>query len=98
MNVDLSSELGRIATSAPTREIGKTEKAARDFESVLLTSIFDSLQKTFAWDHEDSTPGASNYRLMATRAIADAVAADGGFGIGKFILRHLPLTKVSGAS
>lgn len=98
MKIDLSSELGRIATSTPTREIGKAEKAARDFESVLLTSIFDSLQKTFAWDHEDSTPGASNYQLMATRAIADSVAANGGFGIGKFILRHLPLTKVPGAS
>jgi len=98
MNVDLSSELGRIATAAPTREIGKAEKAARDFESVLLTSLFDSLQKTFAWDHEDSSPGAGNYRLMATRAVADAVAANGGFGIGKFILRHLPLTKVPGAS
>ena len=98
MNVDLSSELGRIATSAPARQTGKAEKAARDFESVLLTSIFDALQKTFAWDHEDSTPGASNYRLMATRAIAEAVAANGGFGIGKFILRHLPVTKVPGAS
>ena len=98
MNVDLSSELGRIATSASTRDIGKAEKAARDFESVLLTSLFDSLQKTFAWDHEDSTPGATNYRLMATRAIADAVAANGGIGIGQFILRHLPLTKVPGAS
>jgi Rod binding domain-containing protein len=98
MKIDLSSELGRIATSAPARETEKAEKAARDFESVLLTSLFDSLQRTFAWDHEDSAPGASNYRLMANRAIADAVAANGAFGIGKFILSHLPLTKVPGAS
>jgi Rod binding domain-containing protein len=98
MNVDLSSALGRIATAAPATEIGKAEKAARDFESVLLTSLFDSLQKTFSWDHEGSTPGGSNYRLMATRAIADAAAANGGFGLASFILRHLPLTKVPGAS
>jgi Rod binding domain-containing protein len=98
MNVDLSSELGRIATEAPTRQIGKAEKAARDFESVLLTSLFDSLQKTFTWDREDSTAGASNYRLMAAHAIADTVAANGGFGIGRFILSHLPITKVPGAS
>jgi Rod binding domain-containing protein len=98
MKVDLSSELGRIATTAPAREAGKAEKAARDFESVLLTSLFDSLQKAFTWDREDSTPWASNYRLMANRAMADAVAANGGFGIGKFILSHLPITKVPGAS
>ena len=95
-NLDLSSALGRIATATPPpSEAGKREKASRDFESVLLTSLFDSLQKTFAWDSEGSTPGAGDYRLMGTRALAQAVAAGGGIGIARLILRHLPVTKVS---
>ena len=97
MNVDLTGALGQIATTAaPSKEASKGEKAAQDFESVLLTSVFESLEKTFSWDHEDSAPGASSYRAMETKALADAVAAQGGIGIGKFILRHLPVTKVAG--
>jgi Rod binding domain-containing protein len=96
MNVDLSSALGQMATTAvPSKDAAKGLKAARDFESVLLTSVFDALEKSFAWDHEDTTPGATSYREMGTKALADAVAASGGIGIGKFILRHLPVTKVA---
>ncbi|HUB03238.1 MAG TPA: hypothetical protein VL983_11145 [Terriglobales bacterium] len=97
MNVDVSSALARVATTtAPAR--AKAEKAARDFESMLLASLFGSLEKTFAWDQEDSTPGASNYRMMEARSVAEAVAANGGFGIANFILRHLPITKVPAGS
>jgi len=99
MDVTLSSALSRIGTNTPP--IGKGEKAAHDFESLLLTSLFDSLQKTFAWDHEDGTPGAGDYRLMGTRALAEAVSAGGGIGIARLIVNHLPLshlpvTKVPG--
>lgn len=99
MNVELAPALSRISTNTPP--ISKGEKAARDFESLLLSSLFDSLEKTFAWDHEDGTAGASAYRLMGTRALAEAVAADGGIGIAWLIVKHLPLshlpvTKVSG--
>jgi hypothetical protein len=87
MNVTLSAALGRIPTAMPPAE--KSEKAAHDFESVLLTSLFDSLQKSFAFDSQDETPGASDYRMMGTQALAKAVADGGGIGIGRLILRHL---------
>lgn len=97
MNVDLSAALGQMASAAPpAKQAGKSEKAARDFESILLTLLFDSLQKTFAWDAQDATPGASSYRMMGTKALAEAVAAGGGIGIAKLILSHLPGTKVAG--
>lgn len=95
MNVDLASALAPVPTVPKTSEADKRENAARDFESVLLTSLFDSLEKTFGWDAEGSTPGASDYRLMGTRALAEAVSAGGGIGIARMILRHLPVTKVS---
>ena len=88
MDVTLSPALSRIGTDSPP--IGKGEKAAHDFESLLLTSLFDSLQKTFAWDHEDGTPGAGDYRLMGTRALAETVASGGGIGIARLIVSHLP--------
>lgn len=75
----------------------KNAKAARDFEAMLLTPLLDSLQKTFAGDSRDSkTPGASDYRQMATQALAQSMAARGGIGIARLILRHLEPPKVSG--
>ncbi|MGA9642677.1 MAG: hypothetical protein WBQ72_14870 [Terriglobales bacterium] len=86
---------GGITTGAPPP--GKTAKAAEEFESVLLTSLFDSLQKSFAFDPKDETPGAADYRLMGTRAMAEAVAAGGGIGIAKLIVKHLDPSHVDPA-
>jgi len=74
---------------------GKTAKAARDFESILLTSLFDGLERSFSFDSKDDErlPGASDYRLMGTRALAEAVSAAGGIGIAKLVMDHLPLGK-----
>ncbi len=99
MKPDFAAALGQISTTAaPASAASKSAKAARDFESVLLTSLFDSLAKSFAFDPQDSTPGAGDYRLMGTRALAEAVSAGGGIGIARLILRHLPVTKVSEGS
>jgi len=93
MNVSLAASFSRMATAGPP--LGKGEKAARDFEAILLTSLLDSLQKTFS-SVEDSTPGASDYRLMGTQALASAIAERGGIGIARLILGHLPAPKVPG--
>jgi len=77
----------------------KNEKAARDFEAMLLTPLLDSLQKTFAGNSDEANiPGASDYRQMATAALAQAIAARGGIGIAQLILRHFDPPKVSGGS
>lgn len=94
MNVSLPAALGRIPTAIAPAD--KSEKAARDFESVLLTSLFDALQKSFAFDAQDETPGAGDYRMMGTQALAQAVAEGGGIGIGRLILRHLHAPKGPG--
>jgi len=98
MRTDISALVPGAATGPPEGLRAKSEKAARDFESLLLTSLFDSLEKTFTGESQDSTPGSANYRMMGTRALAEAVAAGGGVGIADFILRHLPHTKVPGKS
>jgi Rod binding domain-containing protein len=86
----------RNTANLPTaKTVAKNEKAARDFEAMLLTPVLDSLQKTFAGDDDAKTPGASDYRQMGTQALAQAIAARGGIGIAQLILRHLQPPKVS---
>ena len=99
MNITLASaSIPPLAASLPdAKAVAKSEKAARDFEALLLTPVLDALQKTFGRDSEDAkTPGASDYRLMATQALAQSMAASGGIGIAKLILRHLQPPRVSG--
>ena len=101
MNVSLSASLNRMTTTDPAaaKAAVKNEKAARDFEALLLTPVLDSLQKTFGGDPEDAkTTGASDYRQMGSQALAQAIAARGGIGIAQLILHHLPPAKVSGGS
>ena len=101
MNITLASTFipPPSANLPDAKAIAKNEKAARDFEALLLTPVLDSLQKTFGGDSEDSkTPGASDYRQMGSQALAQAIAARGGIGIAQLVLRHLPPPKVSGGS
>jgi len=87
------------ANPAALKAVLKNEKAARDFEAMLLTPVLDSLQKTFAGNSEAAIiPGASDYRQMATAALAQAIAARGGIGIAQLILRHFDPPRVSGGS
>ncbi|HTZ82399.1 MAG TPA: hypothetical protein VMB66_04370 [Candidatus Acidoferrales bacterium] len=66
-------------------------KAAREFEASLIASLLQSLEKTFASVPGDkSLPGADDYNYLGTKALADGIAARGGFGIAALIARHLP--------
>ncbi len=81
------------------KDIAKNEKAARDFEAVLLTPVLDGLQKTlssFGADPDSKAVGASDYRQMGTEALAESIAARGGIGIAQMILSHLQSPKVPG--
>lgn len=99
MNLTLASTfiLPPSANLPDAKAVTKNERAARDFEALLLTPLLDSLQKTFAGPSEDAqTPGADDYRLMATQALAQSIAARGGIGIAKLVLGHLQPPKVWG--
>ena len=98
MNITLANNsISPPTASTPAKAALKNQKAARDFEAMLLSPVLDALQKTFAGDSQDSkTPGASDYRAMATQALAQSIAARGGIGIARLILRHLEPPKVSG--
>lgn len=72
----------------------KAERAAHDFEAILLTSLLDGLQKSFTGVSDDDASGGGNYALMGTQALASALAAGGGVGIARLILTQWQHTKV----
>jgi Rod binding domain-containing protein len=75
--------------------VGKAEKAARDFEGILLGSLLDSLQKTFSGiGNEEGSLGSGNYAAMGTQALGSAISAHGGIGIAQLILHQWRQTKV----
>lgn len=66
-------------------------KAAREFEASLIASLLESMEKTFASvPGEAALPGADDYNYLGTKALADSLAARGGFGIAALISGHLP--------
>lgn len=93
MSLAITSEIARLPGAPPAGK-AKAEKAARDFEAVLLGSLLDSLQKTLAGIPEDGPAGSSNYTVMGTQALATAMAARGGIGIARLILHQWQQTKV----
>jgi Rod binding domain-containing protein len=87
-----SAPLSRPA--APPAAKVKADKAAQDFESVLLTSLLESLQKSFTGNAEDGSPGSDNYAAIGAQALASAMSAQGGIGIARMILRQWQQTNV----
>jgi len=71
--------------------------AAREFEAHLIGSLVESLEKTFAAVPGDNpVPGADDYNYLGTQALAQAVAARGGFGIAAMISHYLALHEGKG--
>jgi hypothetical protein len=79
------------ALATPGKVPGRGAKAARDFETSLIGSLLESLEKTFATLPGESTvPGADDYNYLGTQALAAGLASRGGFGIATMIAQHLP--------
>lgn len=74
----------------------KIEKAAQDFESVLLSHWLDQAEKSFATvpgadpeEDEDADPGHDQFQGLGMQALAGALTKSGGIGIAKMIVRQL---------
>jgi Rod binding domain-containing protein len=79
------------ALATPGALPGRGAKAARDFETSLIASLLESMEKTFATLPGESTfPGADDYNYLGTQALAEGLVSQGGFGIAAMIAAHLP--------
>jgi len=76
------------STGAPrTAETRKVEKAARQFETQLLTSVLTALENSVgsSFGGSEDTGAGEQYKTMATQGLASAWAAAGGIGIARMI-------------
>jgi Rod binding domain-containing protein len=85
------------STKATSRELLKLRKAAGEFESILLESLWKSMKETF-FDPEDgdSDPTLKCFDDWGIQAMAIAVGDSGGLGIKILILKHLEPTLPGG--
>lgn len=79
---------GQQAKKAAEPKSAETLKAAREFESLLLRHVLESLQKT---THIGGNENHSNtaYQSMAVDALADGIAQAGGLGLADLIAKNL---------
>jgi Rod binding domain-containing protein len=83
------------ATSAKSKPVEtadqkKLKKAAGDFESILLSSMWKSMKKSFGESSDgDSDPASGTIDDLGIEAMSQAVGKAGGLGIGKMIIKQL---------
>ncbi|MGH9351756.1 MAG: rod-binding protein [Terriglobia bacterium] len=82
-SADGISGLGSTTITGNTRE-EKLKKASVQFESMLVSSLWKDMEKTFGQSDSDQ-PGFDTMQDMGLRAMTTALAASGGIGIAKMI-------------
>ena len=81
---------GDNETASVRQRDEQEKKIGRDFESVLLTKLFEQVQASIedsGFDEEDS--GSQQVRGMFWLYLAQDVADKGGFGLWKDIYQHI---------
>jgi Rod binding domain-containing protein len=81
------------AKRSSSSEAAKLRKAAGEFESILLESMWKSMKDTFSnQDEENFDPTLQSFDEWGIQAMARAVGDSGGLGIKNMILKHLAPT------
>jgi Rod binding domain-containing protein len=88
-----SSTLAQTAAAKPAdpaKDPRRAEllKAARDFESVLVRQMLESLQKTTSIGGKEDHANSA-YKSMAVDALADGIGKAGGLGLADLIAKTL---------
>ena len=83
-----AGELDAAKPEAPKKATPETLKAAREFESLLLRHMLESLQKTAHVGKSESRAN-SGYQSMAVEALADGIERGGGLGLSDLIAKTL---------
>ena len=75
-------------TSRNNPHAQKLKKATEEFESILMTSWWEQMEKTFGGS-EGHEPGHDTIQDMGLRAMTTAMAQAGGFGIARMLYHQL---------
>jgi Rod binding domain-containing protein len=81
---------GLPSGSVDSPEARKLRKAAGDFESILLASMWKSMKQSFGTsESDDADPAHGTLDDWGIEIMSSEVGKAGGLGIGKMILKHL---------
>jgi len=85
------------SAKAASPQVLKLRKAAGEFESILLESLWKSMKETFSSSEEgDADPTLKSFDDWGIQAMASEVGNSGGLGIKNLILKHLEPTLSAG--
>lgn len=95
LNPGRSEQAARLLRSqAKTGDSAKIDKAARDFESILLGEWLEKAEKSFATvpgepADENSDPGHDQFQSIGCQFLAEGLSKAGGIGIAAIISKQL---------
>jgi Rod binding domain-containing protein len=106
-----SSSLGQARSALAVQSLrntsandssAKIDKAAHDFESILVGQWLEKAEKSFATvpgadPDQDRDAGHDQFQSIACESMAKGLVKDGGFGIAAMISKHLKAAEVKGA-
>ena len=84
-------------------DAAKIDKAARDFESILLGEWLEKAEKSFATvpgsgPSENTDPGHDQFQSIGCQFLSGALAKAGGIGIASMISKRLKATEADRAA
>jgi len=93
LNANRSTEAARVLQS-PAKDSAKIDKAARDFESILIGEWLEKAEKSFASvpgadADKDNDPGHDQFQSIGCQFLAEGLSKAGGIGIASMISKHL---------
>lgn len=86
-NVSFIISTAPTPAPAETPEHKKLEKAAREFEGLLMSALWKSMGEDMKG--QDSDAINASFTDMGIQAVSSAMAASGGIGIGRMLLKTL---------
>lgn len=89
-----------LSNQSKTADAAKIDKAARDFESILLGEWLEKAEKSFATvpggdPSQDADPGHDQLQSIGCQFLSEALTKAGGIGIAAMISKHLKAAHAS---
>ena len=92
-----------LKDQAQNTDAAKIDKAARDFESILLGEWLEKAEKSFATvpgsdPSENTDPGHDQFQSIGCQFLSGALSKAGGIGIASMISKSLRATEAARAT
>ncbi len=90
MSAEVGPAIGTKSKPIESADQQKLKKAAGDFESILLASLWKSMKESFKDPNEaNADPASGTVDDWGIEAMSGAVGKAGGLGIGNMLIKHL---------